>query len=180
MTLSPDVLLHAAWMAAAVGAALCSVGCEEPPDKGAHTPILPSEEDDALVNGQLDVARIACIIVYLDTLSPHYVEELEKCSRVVKVVGEPAISGFVQSLKPEADEGMGKPAQFPGINIDGVFQIVLKDGRSLYLGYWAQEHNQHIKAPSDDMLWEGPGHDRKAWRVWMLRYVYGSATQQRD
>jgi len=172
MTLSPHILLHTAWMAAAVGLALCSVGCEDPPEKGAHTPILPSEEADALVNGQFDAGRIACVIVYPHTLWPDYVQELEKCRRIIKIVGEPAISEFVELLKPEADKGLGKPVQFPRVNMRGVFEIVLKDGRSLYLGYCAQEDSQHIRAPSADMLWEGPGHSRKAWREWMLRYVY--------
>jgi hypothetical protein len=159
-------------MTAAVGLALWPLGCEPSPEKGSHTPILPSEEDDALVNGQFDVGRIAYVVVYLDILWPRYVEELEGCKRFVKIIDESAIRELVQSLKREADEGLGKPAQFPGVNIDGVFQVVLKDGRSLFLGCWAQEYNQQIRAPSEDMLWEGPGHFRKAWRQWMLRYVY--------
>ena len=172
MTRTPHILLHPVWMAAAVGVAFYSVGCEDPPEKGAHTPILPSEEADALVNGQFDGGRIACVIVYLHTLWPNYVEELEKCGRIVKIVGEPAISEFVQSLKPEADKNLDKPAQFPGVNTGGVLRVVLKDGRSLYLAYCVQKDSQHIRAPSADMLWEGPGHSRKAWREWMLRYVY--------
>jgi len=164
-------------MAAAVGLALWAVGCEDRPEKLAHTPILPSEEDEALVNGQFDASRIACVIVYLRTLWPDYVEELGKCRRIVKIVGEPAISEFVESLKPEADQGLGKPAQFPGVNVVGVFEIVLKDGRSLYLGYCAQEDSQHIKAPSAYLHWEGPGHMGKAWRLWMLRYVYDTKMQ---
>jgi len=172
MTLSPYILLHTAWIAAAVGAALCSVGCEDPPEKGAHTPILPSDEDNALVNGQFDATRIACVVVYLDTLWPDYVEQLETCRRIVKIVGEPAISEFVQSLKPEADKGLGKAAQFPGVNTGGVFRVVLEDGRSLYLAYCVQKDSQHIRAPSAYLHWEGPGHSRKAWREWMLRYVY--------
>ncbi|KPK45627.1 MAG: hypothetical protein AMK72_10740 [Planctomycetes bacterium SM23_25] len=172
MTLSPHILLQTAWMAAAVGLALCSVGCEDPPEKGAHTPILPSEADDALVNGQFDASRIACVIVYLHTLWPDCVEELGKCRNIIKIVGEPAISEFVESLKPEADKGLGKPAQFARVQTQGVLEVVLKDGRSLYLGYWAQEYNQQIRAPSAYLHWEGPGHGRKAWREWMLRYVY--------
>ncbi len=172
MTPSPGVLLRIAWMAAAVGVAFCSVGCKDHPAKGTYTRILPDEEDYALVNGQFDAALIACITVYLNILWPDYVEQLEKCRRIVKIVGEPATSEFVRSLTPEADEGLGKPAQFPRVNTDGVFEVVLKDGRSLYLGFYVQEDDQYIRAPSADMLWEGPGHDRKAWRVWMLRYVY--------
>lgn len=174
MTLSLHILSHATWIAAAVGAVLCSVGCEDHPEKRSHTPILPSEEDEALVSGQFDASRIASIVVYQEVLWPDYVEELKRSRRIVKIVGEPAISQFVESLKPEADAGLGKPAQFPGENIDGVIEVVLKDGRSLYLGYWAQAHNQQIRAPSRYLHWEGPGHSRKAWREWMLRYVYGT------
>jgi len=172
MTPSPRVLLRIAWMAAAVGVAFCSVGCEDHPAKGTYTRILPDEEDDALVNGQCDAARIAYIIVYMDILWPDYVEDLEKCRRIVKIVGEPAISEFVRSLTPEADKDLGEPARFPRVSISGVFEVVLKDGRSLYLGYCAQEDSQHVRGPSADQQWEGPGHMRKAWRVWMLRYVY--------
>jgi len=172
MTLSPHVLPRAAWMVAAAGLALCSVACEDPPQKGPYTPILPDEEDDALVNGQFDATRIACIVGYLDISRPDYLEQLAKCKRIVKIVGEPAMSEFVESLKPEADKGLGKPAQFPRVNTRGVFRVVLTDGRSLYLAYWVQKDIQGIRAPSADLSWEGPGHSRKAWREWMLRYVY--------
>ena len=172
MRRSPRVLLGTASMAAAVGMALCCVGCEGPPETGPHTLILPHEEDDALVNGQFDATRIAYVIVYPDILWPRYVEDLRECRMIVKVVGEPAISEFVRSLAPEADKGLDKPAQFPRVNTRGACEVVLKDGRSVYLGYCAQEDSQHVKAPSADLLWEGPGHMRKAWRGWMLRYVY--------
>lgn len=180
MTRNLCVLLRMTWVTAAMGTALCCIGCSDHADKAPCTPILPSREDNALVNGQFDPARIDHITVYTRISWHSYVESLEQCKRIVKIFGEPAISEFVKSLAPEAEQGLEKPAQFPGVNTRGIFEVVLKDGRRLYLGYVVSETAQYIRAPSADFQWEGPGHDRKAWRVWMLRYVYGWATQQRD
>jgi hypothetical protein len=170
------------WLAkriAILGAALCSIGCEPERHPEYVTRILPSDDANALVNGRFDAARIERLVVYVGQIGPGYVEELKECDRVVTVTGEQAASEFVASLAPDADDALAEDSGAQRALPRGVIEVVLKNGVSLYFEYVLSRERQDIKAPSADGQWEGAGHGRRAWRVWLMRYVYGPETQAR-